>query len=243
MLRDTGGNVEFYLDFNRKHKKMGKRFWAGMDVGFTNHPSEILIFAESPAKKGEDPHLTLLTRIHMERLSHPAQVDAIVHCIKEYGLSAFAMDKTGLGLPLFSDLQTRYPEYAKIIKGYNFSEKILTGFDSTIEVDEDFGDPIAETAMMKNVLQYSSDVLRDFVDNERITLPWDSELIGEFQGQTYTIIKDNMNIYGKKTFSGGSFHALDAARMAVLGYVQHITDQIAANMKEPDEPVLDIFLY
>ncbi len=65
-------------------------------------------------------------------------------------------------------------------------------------------------------------------------------MIGEFQGQTYKITKTAMNQYGKREYSMGKFHALDAARMAVLGYVQYGIEELMA--KAANAPVFDSFV-
>ncbi len=239
-LADRGGDIIAMLDFPAYHKMLTKVFWAGMDVGYTNSPSEILVFGEIKPKSGPT-YLKLLTRIHLERISHGDQVAAIHHVINSYGLKAFSMDKTGLGLPLFQDLQERAPKIAPLIKGYNFSSKILVDIDKTIEIDEFRGDEIDDAGIMKNVLEYASDCLREYVDTERLMLPWDKDLIGEFQGQTYVVIRDNMNLYGKREFSKGKFHALDAARMAILGKVQVPMEELLANRQDKFEPVVDVF--
>ncbi len=210
-------------------------------TGNTNHPSEILVFGEI-VTRGKPSVFKLFTRIHMERVAHGDQVRAILHCINWYQPKAFSMDKTGLGLPLFQDIQERSPEHAKIIKGYNFASKIFIGFDNTVEVDEFHGDDVKDAGIEKNVLEYASDCLRDHIDTERIWLPWDRDLIGEFQGQTYTVIRDTMNLYGKKEFSKGKFHALDAARMAILGKVQTPIEEFMANRVQKFQPVEDIFI-
>lgn len=233
-LMDQGGGIVNSLQFPDGHKELAKSFWAGMDVGYTNHPSEILIFGDVKNV------LTLLTRIHLERISHGSQVEAILHVIRWYGVKAFSMDKTGLGLPLFQDIQERAPHMAPVIKGYNFSQKILVDFDQTVEVDEFRGDIIKDAGMERNVLEYASDRLRGLVDQKKILLPWDRDLLGEFQGQTYTVLRDTMNLYGKKQYSVGTFHALDAARMAVLGKVQTPIEEFVK--QEQWEPVADIFL-
>ena len=75
-----------------------------------------------------------------------------------------------------------------------------------------------------NVLEYSSDMLRAMVDQRQIRLPWDIDMLREFQGQTYVMNKNSTDAYGKKQFNKGKFHALDAARMAVLGHLQERID-------------------
>lgn len=247
VLQDMGGDIIPLLDFPRNHKqKKYLNFWVGMDVGYTNHPSEILVFGEYKPSSTKPSRLKLLTRLHLERINHRDQVAAILHTISFYRPKVFAMDKTGLGLPLFQDIQNKSEENPALkgaletIKGYGFSQKILVDFDSTIEVDEWMGDPIKDAGIMRNVLEYSTDKLRELVDHERLELPWDNDLIGEFQGQTYVVVKTEMDSYGRRRYSEGQFHALDAARMAALGHAQYSIEEFVKEEKE--EPVLDSFV-
>ena len=65
-------------------------------------------------------------------------------------------------------------------------------------------------------------------------------MIREFQGQTYVVSKSSTDAYGKKKFNQGKFHALDAARMAVLGHLQETISNM--NQLVNEEPVYDMFL-
>jgi hypothetical protein len=214
-------------------------------TGNTSDPSEILVFAEEPGKVSK---LRLISRLTLERINHENQVKAILFLLGFYRPKCFAMDKTGLGLPLFQDVQNqaRVDKNLKAlqdrIKGYNFSEKILVGYDESIEVDEFLGDPEHEAGIRRQVLEYSTDQLRSLVDAQRLLLPFDKELIAEFQGQTFTYNKGKMDLYGRaRNFSKGGFHALDAARMAVTGWSQYSIESIN---KEKDKfvPVAAVFL-
>lgn len=257
-LRETGLDIVEALDFPSRHRNSYKRFWAGMDVGFTNHPSEILIFAEhklteaekkarsrlgKAVPKEETYELRLVTRINLTRVANPDQIRAVLWVVDHYKPVAFSMDKTGNGLPLFQDIQEKNQQAGTIIKGYGFSEKILVDFDQTIEVDDDITpDELAkEAGIRKNTVEYSTDVLRKLVDQQRLWLPWDEELLGEFQGQTYKISKTAMNQYGKREYSMGKFHALDAARMAVLGWQQYGIEKMMETAKE--EAVVARFVF
>jgi len=249
MVEDRGGDILSALDVPMTHKKF-KTVWAGMDVGFTSHPSEILVFEEDGRNKAGDSVMRLLSRFHLERIKNPDQVKIVLWILDFYGANALSLDKTGVGLPLFQDIQHYAEENGmnseKIldrIKGYNFSSKILVDFDQSIHVEEFEGDPVEDTAIKRNVLEYGSDVLRDYVDNRRLMLPDDRDLLAEFQGQTWTNDKSGMDQYGRKRFSTGKFHALDAARMAVLGHKQY---GIEAFMREhakvkPAEEIFDVF--
>lgn len=230
-LADMHMPIEHLINFNGAHKG-GKysRFWVGMDVGMTNHPTEILIFGEEARKGGGTPtkdspqanhRLKLLARLHLERISAPNQVRVLSHIAEFYRPTSIAMDKTGLGLPIFQDcVEGEDPILAKAIRGYNFSEKIVVGFQP-YEDDEFLPEKPMDYAIMANVLEHSSDTLRLMVDKNELRLPYDLEMLKEFQGQTYVLNKSATNPYGKKEFNKGKFHTLDAARMAVLGYAQY----------------------
>jgi hypothetical protein len=239
-MKDLGLPIEALLEFPGGHKKYA-RTWAGMDVGMTNHPSEILIYGEESKdkRKGNSPEvrLRLLTRVHLERISAPDQRTVMEMVWDFYRPRALAMDRTGLGLPIFSEIVNGPNQhFARALKGYNFSEKVVIGYND-LDPDEDtgYGEPI-----MANVLEYSSDTLRLLVDQERLLLPWDIDLLREFQGQTYVISKSNTDAYGKKQFNKGKFHALDAARMAALAYALEQVDGMRQIVD--DEPVYDMFL-
>jgi hypothetical protein len=251
-----GQDVIDVLDFPERHKKyLGTQkkakafFWIGMDVGYTIDPSEIMVFVEYRKRQADDEpsRLKLLTRVHMERVGHQDQVKAILRVIDFYRPQAFCMDKTGLGLPLYQDIQqTVGADPSKrwildVIKGYNFSEKIVVDLDDSIEIS-DFADidEVSRTAgIRRTVVEYASDVLRDLVDSNRLELPWDKEVLKQFQGSTWTQIR-SMDQYGRKLFSQADCHTLDGARMAVLGHAQHRIDTVLASREMP--PVLDTFI-
>lgn len=240
------GDIVGMLDFNAAHREDKYLFhWIGMDVGYTVDPSEILVFGEyKPKHKASDDEpkskLRLLTRVHLERIRHEQQVRVILWMIDYYRPRVFAMDKTGLGLPLFQDIQDTAPAVVDIIRGYNFSEKILVDFDQSIEVDEWVGDPVKEAGIKRNVREYAQDCLRDLVDVERIELPWDLELLAQFQGGTQTT-RPVQDQYGRRRiFSAGDDHALDGARMAALGFRQYHIEELLKNKYQ--EPVFDVFM-
>jgi hypothetical protein len=262
------------LDFPRRHldyvgdtpreraENPKARFWAGMDIGFTIDPSEILVFCEY-RKKPSDAHtvLRLVCRISMTRMPHRQQIQAILHTIDFYRPQTFAMDKGGLGLPLFQELSEhieafrardmdRLPAWMHIydleaalttIKGYNFSEKLLVDLDPTIETSPyaTTQDLVNETGMKRNAKEYSTDVLREMVDRQQFWLPWDDDLLKQFQGGTW-MSNRSMDAYGRRVFSRGNDHVLDAARMVALGWslnrIEEMTKKVVV------EPVYDAFI-
>lgn len=246
------------LDFNDdiiplinlpEHHKSYDRIWIGMDVGYTNDPSVICVFGEEPGKAKNAGRMRLLTKIILERISVNQQADAILHLITFYRPRTFSMDKTGNGLPLFQLIQSQVDKnpdlkpVLDIIKGYNFSEKILVDFDESVEFDVMVDDQIKEAGIFRNVLEYSSDKLRQFVDEKRIALPWDEALLAEFKTESWTYDKSKMDMYGRrKSFNSQSSHTLDASRMAVLGYAQYAIDKMTKDM-DKFEPITPVFLY
>lgn len=242
-LRDIGLPIETMLEFPAVHRAY-ERTWVGMDVGMTNHPSEIIVLGEQQKPNTKDPIIRLktLTRIHLERISSPDQRRVMEAVWDFYRPRGFGMDRTGLGLPIWSEIQEcGNGGFIRSVRPYNFSEKIIVGYDESDEEkpysyeDDPYANPV-----MANVLEYSSDMLRVLVDAQRLLLPYDLDMIREFQGQTYVINKSSTDPYGRKQFNKGKFHALDAYRMAVLAYQQETLD--AMKQLTDDEPIFDSFL-
>ncbi len=212
-------------------------YWAGADIGVTNHPSEFLLMGQ---RQGEDS-LELLLRVQLNRINTDDQKTVIEWIFDRYGdkLKAFALDKTGVGFPIWDQL-SRHPRYGSRIYGYNFSEKVVVGFeDRPLER----GEKQEDLAIWRNVVEATTDMLRnDYVDAKKLRLPYDREVLLEMQGQTYTVIKDNGNPYGtRRIFAGGSFHTLDAMKMLMAGrHLPAFAEQL--HRTEAQKPVLDVFM-
>jgi hypothetical protein len=242
---EEAGDVSMLLDFPRSHQKY-RNIWIGMDVGYTISPSAIVVFGEETDKNNRTI-LRLLTRVEMERVSNPNQVDVILHFLTFYQPLAFSMDKHGIGLPLYQDIQgivEENPDLRPIldmIKGYSFSEKILVDFDQTVKMDDSRPykkeDKAKEAGVYRNTLEYSSDKIRQLFDDKRLILPFDRELIGQIQGQTVSIDKGKMDMYGRRrTFSKGNVHSLDAMKMMGLGFIQHEIEMLMKSEDDYDYP-------
>lgn len=270
-LARMGVEIADLIDPPSIHSRF-KTVWMGADIGYTLDPTEILIFAEFPMKpddvremRARDKAIPIegasrmqcIGRVTLNRIAEPDQAAVIMALIDLYRPYVFAMDSTGAGLPLFQHLQRtmndqveldrseRARRAAESIRGYNFSQKIVVEFDETIEVPEDatIEDRIKLAGISRNVLEVSTDVLRTYVDEGRLWLPWDTELIDEMRGQTYSYSKSGMDQYGRKRiFSSGSFHALDAMRMAVLGHKQFQIENYIKTKPPETGPVVDVFV-
>ena len=238
-MREDGVPIEMLLTFPKSHEKW-KRTWVGMDVGMVQHPTEILVFGEdwaqgTGAKAVRPGRLRLLTRVHLERISAPDQRAAMETIERFYRPQAFAIDRSGLGLPIYSEVMGSHAPLAKVLQGFNFSEKVPVG--------QDYRDGVEEGGrIMANVLEFSSDVLRELVDSSMIYFPWDLELLREFQGSSFTMSKSVVDSYGRRrNFSKGGMHALDAARMMAASWkLAQIGDLGPAEVEF--EPVFDSFV-
>jgi hypothetical protein len=202
--------IEMLIDFPGSHKQW-KETWVGMDVGMTNHPSEIVVFGEESVGRAKVA-LRLLTRLNLQRIKASDQRKIIAMIFEAYSPRRFAMDRGGLGLPLYQDLLDELPDVKNRIIGYTADQKILVGYHD----HEDTDNP-KDFEIYARVKEYGYDKLREFVDSKRLVLPWDQEFLGEWQGSTWYRERTETSPYGKKTFNRGQFHTLDASAMMIVG--------------------------
>jgi hypothetical protein len=212
-------------------------YYAGMDVGATIDPSEILVFGQRAGVQREQ--LDCLARIHMQRISLEDQEEIVEEVLRFYGdkLVTFSIDRTGLGFDLYQRLFRRHGER---VKGYNFSGKYAVALeDRELEDKEEIEDLVIE----RNIVEFASDALREVVDGKGFLLPFDRELLTEWQGQSYVITKSTgKGPYGtKRQYSEGSFHTLDAGKMMIAGKRLHALDEVL-NAKQQQTPVMDVFI-
>jgi len=211
-------------------------YWGGADIGFTNDPTEILIFGTT--KAGVD---RLLTRVQLVRVSAKDQVAVIRHLFSVYGakLRRFGMDRTGVGLPLFQELQ-EVKEIAERVAGYNFSENRAVGFEDR---EMKAGEKQEDLVIKRNIKDYATDILRKWVDQKKLELPRDEELLQEWGGATSYIVKTAPDQDGvKRKYGSGALHTLDGARMyAAAKDLMAIEEILNATPKQA--PVLDRFVF
>ena len=243
LFRRSGLPIESFLeDIPRSHlDPQYVSYWAGMDVGFTNDPTEILVFGVLKRSGKPDLH-RLLLRVQLQRIAALEQVAVMRYIFNFYGsrLKRFGMDKTGNGLPLFQVMRD-LPGGEKLlnrIAGYGFSQKLPVAFDDREMTGKERQEDLV---IEKNVVDYATDELRKMVDSYAIELPYDTELLTEWQGQSITMVKDMGTADGvRRKYSGGSCHSLDAGRMfaAAKGL-----EAIEAILNRPTRrgPVLDAF--
>jgi hypothetical protein len=138
---------------------------------------------------------------------------------------------TGNGLPLWQILKEN-TSIGPRLAGYNFSEKKPVAFD-TRELKR--GEKPEDLVIIRNIKDFSTDALRKRVDTKTIELPFDDELIGEWNGQTSYIVKTSPSDDGVvRRYGGvGNCHSLDAARMYAAA---KDLEQIEALLEKPKAP-------
>lgn len=212
-------------------------FYAGMDVGATIDPTEILVFGQRAGTQKEQ--LDLLLRVQMLRISLEDQ-EAVAHeIIRFFGkrMVTFSIDRTGLGFDIYQRMNKIHGD---LVKGYNFAGKYAVDLeDRELEGKETMEDLIIE----RNIVEFASDALREVVDAKGFLLPFSREVLTEWQGQSYTIVKTTGGPYGgtRKNYGGGSFHTLDAGKMMIAGKRLHALDEVL-NAKNNQAPVIDQFM-
>lgn len=237
-----GRPVESFLQLPASHfMKAYTSYWAGIDIGFTKDPSELLIFGQIKVREKEV--LRLLARIHMMRISSPDQERVIAKVFELYGprLRKLSMDKTGNGLPVWQHMANDpvHAAYRNRVMGYGFSEKKAVEFDDR---PLERGEVATDAMIEKNVIEYATDKLREYVDGGNMELPYDQELLTEFQGQVVLYSRDDSSVGKRRTrYGGGSFHTLDAAKLMVLGKELEAVEAAMAPARRRG-PVLDRFV-
>ena len=241
-VESRGMPIESHVAPPASHLLPGyKSYWGGMDLGYTNDPSELLVFGLINVK--DKDVLRLLMRVHMMRIPAHDQAAVIKKVFDTYGprLKAIGMDKTGNGLPVWQETIRggRLHQFEGRLKGYGFSEKKAVEFDDrTLDRRETQLDAVIE----KNVVEYATDELRKLVDGGMIELPFDQEMLTEFQGQTVEYGGRDEGVAHRRNtrYGGGSFHTLDAAKMMTAAKALESMEAAMRPQRRP--PVLDQFL-
>lgn len=211
----------------------------------------------------------LVTRVRLEQIPLPLQARVVMHLINIYKPRAFTLDRTGVGHGLLQNIQqlagsARFviaeeaddPRNAAaasaagdaltVIKGYNFSEKVVIGIDEKMVDDlhlSDPGDILEKASIRQHAKDASTDVLRDLVDTRRLKIPYDHEVIDQMNGQTWTSSREPVDKYGRRrsVWSIGTFHILDGCRMFALGWAQQPIEAMFAEARKPSGPVIARF--
>lgn len=233
--------------------------FAGMDVGLTNSPTVISLFSHEKVKdKGEKSareRMKLIRRYTMERF-RTRQIRETTYAISWHlgdKLGAFGMDVTGLGFPMFQEMEDDEgapPLLLERARGYFFNAKVPVGVsrefittDSQGQMRDQYGATVVEeTDPLTGVTRYvtkmpmieaSTRYLREWVDSTFLMLPFDTEITSDMQGETQQRVK----AVAERQKKPNAFHILDSFRAAAMAYRAGEVEEALAI--EAPGPVLD----
>ena len=185
-------------------------FWIGGDLGYTNDPTEIVVFKET--QEEERRRVKLVLRVHMEHVAYPHIADVIGLLERYYSPMGIGVDRGGNGLAVVQELTTldkfRPLNLEQKLRGYDFG--------GAITIAERDGQPLKKRAK-----EYMTSLINRGFQRRELLLPAeDIEIEDQFTTHTYTLVNGNV-IYSK-----GNDHIVDAVRCAVLVRDQQRLDQI-----------------
>jgi preprotein translocase subunit YajC len=234
-----------------------KGIWGGVDIGLTESPTVISLFAEGEWEKKE--RLALVRKFTLERF-RPKEIRQALFTIGwHFGakLLGVGIDITGIGLPLYQDMgdDELAPQHLlDVTVGYTFNSTIPVEVDPKMctesngvirdqygamvkrEEDEITGE-VRYIAMMPFIAA-STRELRSYVDSTRLLLPFDTEVISDMLGETKQRVERIGSRAGQGTVKKGDrFHILDSFRAMAM---RTRSDEITAKLAQPQQqPVLE----
>ncbi|HUW60891.1 MAG TPA: recombinase family protein [Candidatus Bathyarchaeia archaeon] len=190
------------------------QYYLGADLGYTNDPTEILVFRQDTPKKSPDCSppdsrlqtpdcsLRLVLRVHMEKVAYPhiAQCLAVIDSL--LAPAAIGIDNGGNGLAVIQELMSLDKYKPRAFDGRLF------GFDfggvTPFELPNG-----AQTK--KRTKELMTSLINKALQRREIVFPaTDPEIPDQFLTQTYSLNN------GAVTYSKGNDHIIDATRCMVL---------------------------
>lgn len=211
-----------------------------------------------------------MLRIQLNSLEPEMQARLIIWLLDRYAPRVFAMDRTGNGIGIYRALQrlaghrrdyivqevggdlplTQAQRDAKqkitAIKGYPFGGKVPVEIDWDRVEELKLTDPkeiLEKATITKTVKDAGTDILRDFVAQRRLLLPFDQEIVSQWNAQTWKHGVEPVDAYGNRqaTYLKGEFHILDAGRMFAMAVHQVPMDELVAETLKPRPDRYDHF--
>ncbi|MHB9038662.1 MAG: terminase large subunit domain-containing protein [Armatimonadota bacterium] len=194
-------------------------YWIGGDLGYTNDPTEIVVFREEEMEGRQV--MVLVLRVHMEHVSYPHISQAIALLDRYFSAAGIGLDNGGNGLAVVQELLT-LDKYKALgldgrLRGYDF------GGMTTLDTRDG-------KEVRKRTKELMTTLISGALQRKQIVFPeTDSEIEDQFTTHTYMLSNSNV-IYGK-----GNDHIVDAVRCAMLAHEQaslddNDSDVIIANL-------------
>ena len=186
-------------------------FWIGGDLGYTNDPTEIVVFQETRDETRARARLVL--RIHMEHVAYPHIAETIALLDRYYSPAGIGVDRGGNGLSVVQELTTmdkyRELQLADRLHGYDFGGVTIIGYKN-------------DQPLKKRTKEHMTNLINRSLQWSTLLLPaGDIEIEDQFTTQTYTMAN------GKVVYSKGNDHIVDAVRCAALVRDQQRLDELS----------------
>lgn len=186
-------------------------FWIGGDLGYTNDPTEIVVFRESEA--GDRSVMSMVLRIHMEHVSYPHIAQTIALLERYFTPVGIGVDNGGNGLAVVQELlmldKYRLLQLEGRLKGFDFGGMTTLAIRDGREI-------------RKRTKELMTSLINGALQRRQMILPAeDSEVEDQFTTHTYTLSNGNI-IYSK-----GNDHIVDAVRCAMLSHEQGTLDSVS----------------
>jgi intein/homing endonuclease len=237
-------------------------WWAGVDVGLTESPTVISLFAEWHYQR--KPRITLMRKYTLERFRERQIREALYAITWHLGsrLLGVGVDVTGLGRPLFQAMEDDElcpPRLKQISAGYVFNAKVEVGVDPDMVVEQQgvlrdhLGNMVKivedeltgeqKFVVMMPFIQASTKFIAEEVDSGRLLLPFDVDVTTDMLQES----KQRVERIGQRGETGGAsakkgdrFHILDSFRTAF--YRRRQDEIIAQLVPKAQDDVLDLVL-
>lgn len=189
-------------------------FWIGGDLGYTNDPTELVVFQE--IEIAERVLLRLVLRIHLEHVTYP-HISQIISLIDRYYTpTGIGVDNGGNGISVIQELLTldKYKgnEFEGRLKGYDFGGMTKLSLRDGREIK-------------KRTKELMTSLINGAIQRKQILFPSeDVDIEDQFTTHTY-ILRDGNVIYSK-----GNDHIIDAVRCAMLVREEKNTGEIDNTM-------------
>ncbi len=183
------------------------RCWVGVDTGYTSDPTEVIVLEED-----EDEVLSLVMRIHAERLPYPLVSELIALVDTVFDPVGIGLDRGGNGAAVEQELVSLDKFRDRCMLG----KLVAYDFGGSIAVGEDANG----MEIRKRCKEEMSRLIAKALSAGKLRIPrQDPEVEDQLCTQTY--VRTERGI----VYSKGSDHVNDALRTALLRRAQEIDPQ------------------
>ncbi len=220
---ESEDEVEERLDMLLNLVRRDGTFWLGADTGYTNDPTEIVLFKET--EEHGRTKLRLVLRIHLEHVAYPNIAACLALIDRYYDPVGLGIDNGGNGVSIVHEL-TGLDKYRPLglksrLRGFDFGS-------STLVYQEESGREVK-----KQTKEFMTNLINKSLQKREMVLPLsDLEIESQFTTQTYTLNN------GRVQYSKGNDHIIDAVRCALLVRNRFEEDPLGGSNIEFVIPVL-----